>query len=121
MAASGEAFPGRRRLRRRFEFRAVQSRGRRYASGSFLGYYLLVGEGTSRLGITASRKVGNAVQRNRLKRATREWFRKAKAVVPKGIDVLLIFKTGVGERKRAALSDELSAFGVVLGRAGARG
>ena len=120
MTASGEAFPGRQRLRRRFEFRAVQSRGRRFASGSFLGYYLLGRHGTSRLGITASRKVGNAVQRNRLKRVAREWFRKSRATMPRGADVLLIFKPGVGERKQIALGRELGAFAAALGRAGAR-
>jgi ribonuclease P protein component len=35
-------------------------------------------ENNSRLGITVTRKVGNAVARNRLKRITREFFRKSK-------------------------------------------
>jgi ribonuclease P protein component len=120
MAASGESFPGRQRLRRRFEFRTIQSRGRRFASGSFLGYYLRGRHGASRLGITASRKVGNAVQRNRLKRVTREWFRKGRAELPAGVDVLLIFKPGVGERRGLALGAELKAFAAALGRAGSR-
>jgi len=34
--------------------------------------------GQSRLGITASRRVGNAVARNRVKRRVREWFRRAR-------------------------------------------
>ena len=31
--------------------------------------------GRTRLGITVTRKVGNAVRRNRIKRLVREWFR----------------------------------------------
>lgn len=33
--------------------------------------------GAPRLGITVTRKVGNAVRRNRIKRLVREWFRKS--------------------------------------------
>jgi ribonuclease P protein component len=120
MAAADEAFPARLRVRRRFEFRAVQSKGRRFASPSFLGYYMLGREGTGRLGITVSRKVGNAVQRNRLKRVVREWFRRLRAGLPRGTDLIVIFKQGMGERSNHALSEELTALAAVLRRAGAR-
>ena len=49
--------------------------------------------GGVRLGITASRKVGNAVVRNRVKRATREWFRTRRdriAHEPGGLDLVVI-------------------------------
>jgi ribonuclease P protein component len=120
MVAAGEAFPGRLRLRRRFEFRAVQSKGRRFASLSFLGYYMLGRDGTGRLGITVSRKVGNAVQRNRLKRVVREWFRRLGAKLPRGTDLILIFKPGAGERTNRALGEELAVLAGALGRAKVR-
>ncbi len=64
------------RLRRRVEFTAVQSGGRR-APGKFL---TLLGRpnalGRDRLGIIASKRVGNAVARNRAKRRVRELFRR---------------------------------------------
>jgi ribonuclease P protein component len=43
-----------------------------------------------RLGITASRKVGNAVVRNRIKRAVREWFRNERDHLRDGTDILVI-------------------------------
>ena len=43
-----------------------------------------------RLGITASRRVGNAVERNRVKRRVREWFRRERASWTAPLDVLVI-------------------------------
>ena len=43
-----------------------------------------------RLGITVSRKVGGAVVRNRVKRQVREWFRRSRAKLRTGIDVVVI-------------------------------
>jgi len=67
---------GENRLRRAHEFRYVRAKGRRRASAEFLLVEVEKGEGeTPRLGMVVSRKVGNAVVRNALKRGIREWFR----------------------------------------------
>jgi len=44
----------------------------------------------SRLGITASRKVGNAVRRNRFKRRVRQWFRHRRGDFGEDFDVVVI-------------------------------
>jgi ribonuclease P protein component len=44
----------------------------------------------SRLGVTVSRKVGNAVVRNRVKRRIREWFRRDRSSIGPGFDILVI-------------------------------
>jgi ribonuclease P protein component len=46
-----------------------------------------------RLGLSVSRKVGPAVQRNRLRRLYREAFRLIKAELPSGLDLVLIPRT----------------------------
>lgn len=47
-------------------------------------------ETPARLGITVSRRVGNAVVRNRLKRVVREAFRHSGALFDAGLDVVVI-------------------------------
>jgi ribonuclease P protein component len=63
------------RLRRRQDFVAIQSAGTRVHGKHFV---VLVAQGAGRVGITVSKKVGNAVTRNRLKRFIREFVRQAR-------------------------------------------
>ena len=44
----------------------------------------------SRLGVTVSKRVGNSVIRNRVKRRIREWFRHARESLPDGSDTVVI-------------------------------
>ncbi len=60
-----------------------------------------------RLGITASRKVGNAVVRNRVKRAIREWFREAWHDLPEGVDVVVIARRAAAELEPREIVGEL--------------
>jgi ribonuclease P protein component len=78
-----------RRLRRRVEFQRVFDTGFR-VHGRFLTLVVAPGPASSaRLGIVASRKLGNSVQRNRAKRLIREIFRQNNDPRP-GLDVVVI-------------------------------
>ncbi len=53
--------------------------------------------GVARLGIVTSRKIGGAVQRNRVRRLCRECFRRWPGLVPDGVDLVVIAKLGAHE------------------------
>jgi ribonuclease P protein component len=83
------------RLKRRSEFRAVaQAAGadaRAHASGFVLQVRPRGQEGPPRVGFTVSRQVGNAVERNRVRRRLRELIRLAPpALLRAGHDYVLI-------------------------------
>jgi ribonuclease P protein component len=62
-----------------------------------------------RLGFTCSRKVGNAVARNRARRRLREAARRVLAPAPAGWDIVLIGRPATVERAFPALVDDLSS------------
>jgi len=80
-------------LRRR-DFVRARDEGLRANSELFIAL-LVRGDSprvSGRLGITVTRKVGNAVRRNRIKRLVREWYRSAPRA---GGDLVVIAKRGI--------------------------
>ena len=58
---------------------------------------------SSRIGITVSRKVGNAVVRNRFKRRIREWFRAHRGELGTAADIVVIARKPAGRMTLAEL------------------
>jgi ribonuclease P protein component len=81
------------RLRDRAEFVAVQTGGRKLHGKHVLAMALRRSprELAGRLGLTVTKKVGNAVVRNRIKRLVREWLR-LHGWVPTGWDIVVVAK-----------------------------
>jgi ribonuclease P protein component len=76
------------------EFRRIGRSGKRLASAQFV---VLIASPEApretecrRLGVTVSRRVGNAVVRNRIKRGVREWFRRDRESLTDSIDLIVI-------------------------------
>ena len=112
-----ERFTKARRIRRRREFQRVFDLGPR-TRGRYLTLLAAPNtEGKARLGIVASRKLGNAVLRNRAKRLIREVFRHGITAAEQGVDVVVIPRRELFD---AAYSSLESAFQVALGRCVAR-
>jgi ribonuclease P protein component len=85
-------FPKEDRVRRRSDFLRVQRSGRRVATRSFLLFARRNGLGHGRLGITVSKRVGNAVRRNRVKRLVREVYRLNREMFPSDADLVVVAK-----------------------------
>ena len=89
----GEGFPAQLRLRQRREFLAVQRSGSKYHTRHFLVFVMQTeAEAPPRLGITVTRKVGNAVQRNWIKRRVRDVFRRNRSRFRPGLSMVWIAK-----------------------------
>lgn len=118
LSSSTAGFGAADRLRKSGEFLQLQRRGARYQSVHFVLYGLGASKGErSRLGITVSRRIGNAVVRNRLKRRVRECYRlKLRAMLPSGVAMVVIARKGAGELEWTTINAELLASVAGLGR-----
>ena len=95
------------RLRKRFEFLAVSARGRKLYLPDFIIVKAASEFSWPRIGITVSRKVGNSVLRNRIKRMVREFFRNNRTLFPSA-DYNIIARTGAVNLGYTAVCQELA-------------
>ncbi|HEX2018986.1 MAG TPA: ribonuclease P protein component [Aurantimonas sp.] len=97
------------RMKKRAEFLAAR-RGRRLNGPSFFVETRDRGDGDEpRFGLTVTKKVGNAVVRNRIRRRLREAMRfGAEADMVPGFDYVIVARREVRDMPFAALKDELS-------------
>lgn len=81
-------FPKSVRVRSKLDFAKIYDRGMRLSDSQLLVTAFRNDLGRSRLGLSVSKRCGNAVQRNRLKRLLREAFRSLRAGLPSGLDLI---------------------------------
>ena len=100
----GRARRGKRsRLSRSADFDRVYREGRSHASRHLVVYAFprsSSDEEEPRLGVSVGRKVGGAVERNRMKRLLREAFWATSESLPEGYDFVLVARPDAGELAR---------------------
>ena len=106
--AAGERLPYRERLRRRTDYLRCYRTGRRRHGSLAILYFAANQLGHPRIGITASRKVGKAVERQRLKRRIKEIYRRwqDRSQLP-ALDLVVHLKPESGKSDFPALRAEL--------------
>ncbi|NDD65275.1 MAG: ribonuclease P protein component [Acidobacteria bacterium] len=98
-------------LRNNREFRRVYERGRRYSTPYFNAFILRTDSSNPRFGLTVTRKIGNAVVRNRCKRRLRQiisrFFRELRvAGVPTGaFDLVLNVRSALPDAEFRKLDE----------------
>jgi ribonuclease P protein component len=101
------SLPRSRRIRKRAEYLQLQRSGRRRVCRSFVVITRPATSQGSRIGITASRRTGGAVVRNRVKRLVREFFRNYRWNLTPQKDVLVIARPQAANLSYDELKHEL--------------
>lgn len=97
------------RLRNPRDFQRVNHTGTRRSSTHFVAVIAPArGDVAPKLGLAVSRRVGNAVARNRVKRRVREWFRRSRGELPPATDWVLIARSGAAELDSRSIHAELA-------------
>jgi ribonuclease P protein component len=102
--------PRAKRLQRTGEFAQVRRDGRRVVKGCLIANWAALAPGTGpRLGVIASRAVGDAVARNRARRLLREVFRLHQHELPGPVALVLIARPSLPSRGFAAVERDFLA------------
>lgn len=81
------------------EFSRAYKKGRFCVCESVCVYYLKNSTPYNKLGITTSKKLGNAVIRNRARRIIRAAYRECEKYIPLGYDFIVVARTGIIDKK----------------------
>ncbi len=98
------------RVRKSSDYQTIMKRGARHRTSHFHIRMLKNRLGVTRLGIAASRKAGNACERNRIKRRLREYFRLQRDKLPPETDIVFIALKGASTLDTEKLWNELNRF-----------
>ena len=94
------------------DFLNLYKRGKYSASKYSVIYVRPNGRPFNRLGITAGKKIGNAVCRNRAKRLIRLAYRQAEVNMPVGMDIVIVARTAICEIKSQEYCGYMDKYGI---------
>ena len=86
------------------DFRRAYGRGKAYTNPALVTYVVKNRAGICRIGITTSKKIGNAVERNRARRVIREAYRTHMNNLQGGFDIVFVARTKTVHKKSTDIS-----------------
>jgi ribonuclease P protein component len=92
---------------RRKDFEAVYRSGKRRAGRQFVVFCRRNGLSATRFGMSAGRQLGNAVERNRIRRRVREILRLHRQEIATGWDIVIQPRRAAGREAFVSLEKEL--------------
>ncbi len=101
-----ETFAPSERIRKQKDFFHLYKEGKRYRGKYFTLIYLSSASSVSRMAVVVSKKVGNAVKRNKIKRWIRTLFRRNKSLLKHPIDIVIIIKKEILEASWPKLRED---------------
>ena len=99
-------------LNQNADFQRLYRSGAFCSLGSALIYVKPDGLPCNRLGITAGKKIGNAVKRNRAKRIIRAAYAAAEPQLPIGLDIVVVARSTLPEQSANVLTEAFCTRGV---------
>ncbi|MDI7246394.1 MAG: ribonuclease P protein component [Bacillota bacterium] len=99
--------PKSERLRKSRDFTRIFEHGKSLPGSRVVVYYLENGLSFNRVGIAVSRRLGGAVERNRLKRVVKEAYRASEAALRQGLDLVLLPRSKAKTASFQEVKDEL--------------
>lgn len=96
------------RLKKRREYLELFNHGEKINARHLILFTGANGGQKAKLGITASRRVGGAVIRNRVKRLIREYYRRHKDFFATGVSYSLVVKESFGRLPRREAENHLA-------------
>jgi len=94
------------RIRKKEDFLFLYKKGKRFRGRYFTLVYLSNKLSFSRMGVVVSKKTGNSVQRNKIKRWIRNLFRSNKEFFNNPMDIIIIVKKEIQETSWLNLQED---------------
>lgn len=95
------------KINQNYLYRRLYRVGKNIVTPYFVAYVKKNRGKTNRLGITVTKKIGNAVQRNRARRLLQEAYRLLEERLPMGMDIVLVARKRTVDAKMQMVRDAM--------------